>query len=111
MNIRLLNDSTLRILKNSGWYKDRRISYEVKMNKLQEEGYKPFEYVYKIMEELGDIKIVNGPTIFFDAYYVGTGDFEYMEDVEKVIKECAFPIGEYYQKVIYAGVSRKIYIR
>ena len=111
MNIKLLNDKTLKILKGAGWYSGRKINYLVKMKKLENEGYESFEYAHQIMEEIGELKIVGGPTILFDAYYVGTGDFEYMKDVEKIINECAFPIGEYYQKVIYVGISKKIYIR
>lgn len=111
MDIKLLNDITLRILKSAGWYPERKISYQTDIKKLEKEGYTSFEYACRILEELGNLKITGGPTIYFNALYVGTGDFEFMEDIEKITNECTFPIAEYYQKVIYVGISKKIYIR
>jgi hypothetical protein len=115
LDIKILDPYVLNILKEHGWYQDRRYDISDWLNTLSSEGYTSFEYAETILKSLGGIyvnvvgdKEHMGAQFNFDPLYAG-GHYVLLSKFEDVAEEELYPLGEMVQALAYVGKSKKIY--
>lgn len=120
LNLAMLEDSTIDILKKSGWIEGRKKNISEWIEILTEEGYIIFKYAQEILEELGGLDIrpervkigksLPGDVDFF-ALDAGSGEVDRLEDYEPLANETIFPLGMVFsQWFLYVGESKKVYM-
>lgn len=117
MNLKELDAYVIKVLKKSGWKKNRRYAASEWIRKLSMEGYCINEYAEKILSELGNIyvrqkitKDYNSATFDFNPFFAASGEFDRIEEFENASQDKIFPIGSLQDYIIYAGESKKIYL-
>lgn len=106
----------LDVLKDHGWYEERKYDVSNWIDILSSEGYVIFEYAESILKSLGGIYVNfdggierSSPQFNFDPLCVTGRNFNMFVNFEAVAKEKLYPIGEMVQAFAYVGKSRKIY--
>lgn len=117
MNIDKLSEHTQEILKKNGWFAERKYDITFWVSQLEEEGYRLNEYAKAILEELGDIyvrekstKIYVSATFDFNPFNSASGEYDRLTEFELASRDKLFPIGTLQDYIVYAGVSKKIYL-
>ena len=117
MNTSKISEHTKEVLKKNGWYEGRVYDIAFWVSELEKEGYKLNEYAKLILNELGDIcvrepssEIYVSATFDFNPYNSASGEYDRLEEFESASEDKIFPIGALQDSIVYAGVSKKIYL-
>lgn len=117
MNISKISKHTKEVLQKNGWYEGREYDIVFWVSELEKEGYKLNEYAELILKELGDIYVwepcnekYEGATFDFNPFNSASGEYDRIEEFELVSDDKIFPIGALQDYIVYAGVSKKIYL-
>lgn len=120
MNIPLLDNITIEILKQFGWREERKVDVSSWIEQLTAEGFECFPYAVEVLEELGGLEINPKQSDFgkstsgdidFHALDAGSGEFDRLEIFEPIAKEKLFPLGMVFaQWFLYVGFSKKVYM-
>lgn len=112
-----LNKAILKILISAGWYPNRKHNIELWVSELKKEGYVLNEYADVILKELGGICITcngnnqyMGVRLDFNPFNAASGEYDRIEEYKHAIDDKIFPVAEFYDYVVYAGESQKIYL-
>lgn len=117
MNKEKISNVMLKILISTGWYPDRKYNIESWILELEKEGYVLNEYANTILKELGGICITYngnkqymGIRLDFNPYNAASGEYDRIEKYKYALDDKIFPVAEFYDYVVYAGKSQKIYL-
>lgn len=117
MNKRELNPNVIKVLSKYGWYPQRKYNIKEWVLELKKEGYVLNDYADTILRELGGINIVYngnkqhaGVRLEFNPFNAASGEYDRIEEYRYAIDDDIFPLAEFYDYVVYAGKSQKIYL-
>ena len=117
MNIELLDEYVLNVLKECGWSDNRKQDITSWIQVLSEEGYIVNSYAQSVLKELGNLQIRTsgdenhlGVTLHFNPVNAASGEYDRMEIFNKASNDELFPIGECFDWVIYVSSSKKVYL-
>lgn len=117
MNMSKISKHTKEVLKKNGWYEGREYDISFWVSELEKEGYKLNEYAELILKELGNIyiresssEIYVSVTFDFNPYNSASGEYDRLEEFELASEDKMYPIGALQDYIVYAGVSKKIYL-
>lgn len=117
MNIKLLDEYIVKVLKESGWSEGRKQNICSWVEILSEEGYIINDYAQVILQELGNLQIRTssqgnylGVTLHFNPINAASGEYDRMEIFNSASEEELFPIGELYDWIIYVSGKKNVYL-
>lgn len=117
MDMSEVGKHTLEVLKKNGWYEGREYDITFWVSELEEEGYRLNEYAKLVLRELGDIYVREqstdhyvSATFDFNPYKSASGEYDRLEEFELASGDKIFPIGAMQDYIVYAGVSKRIYL-
>ncbi len=117
MNIELLDEYVLNVLKECGWSDNRKQDITSWIQVLSEEGYIINSYAQSVLKELGNLQIRTsgdknhfGVTLHFNPVNAANGEYDRMEIFNEASNGELFPIGECFDWIVYVSNSKKVYL-
>lgn len=117
MNIELLDEYIIKVLRERGWSEGRKQNVCSWINILTEEGYIVNDYALIVLQELGDLKIRTsgnqnyfGVSLHFNPVDAASGEYDRMEIFNYASGEELFPIGELFDWAIYVSSRKNVYL-